>query len=205
MAPDTSDIDCRTVFVGNLDSRVSEELLWELFLQAGPLESVKIPKDFKTGKLRNFAFVVFQHQVSVPYVMDLMNQIKLYDSPLRICLKNKPSNENASNEHDQMRHQIDQQERYNTHSPLLQHQPPLWQTMPPSLMMSNHPLHVPLAFESYPEDIAYLHGMPEWGWEESRMSHRRREEHIIRRSYSSPHRLHEESRRPQPYHGRRHR
>lgn len=217
MAPDTTDADGRTVWVGNLDSRVSEELLWELFLQAGPLESVRIPKDYKTGKLRNFAFVVFQHEVSVPYVMELMNQIKLFDSPLRICLKNKPSNDNAPNEQDHMRHHIDQQDRYNTHSPILQDQSSAWHTIPPSLM-SQHSLvpmgfepvpmgfePVPMGFEPRPDDIAYLNSM-KWAWEEPRMPHRRREDHLMRRSYSSPHRSHEESRRPQPYNrGRRYR
>ncbi|OCT72339.1 hypothetical protein XELAEV_18035314mg [Xenopus laevis] len=73
----------RTLFVGNLDPRATEELLFELFLQAGPAFSVKIPKD-KDGKPKQFAFVNFKHEESVPYGMSLLNGIKLFGRPLKI-------------------------------------------------------------------------------------------------------------------------
>ena len=34
-----------TLWCGNIDERVDEELLWELFLQAGPVVSLHMPKD----------------------------------------------------------------------------------------------------------------------------------------------------------------
>ncbi len=34
-----------TVYVGDLDEKVTEELLWEFFLQCGPIVSVHIPRD----------------------------------------------------------------------------------------------------------------------------------------------------------------
>jgi splicing factor 3B subunit 4 len=34
-----------TCYVGNLDEKVNEELLWELMLQAGPVINVHMPKD----------------------------------------------------------------------------------------------------------------------------------------------------------------
>jgi splicing factor 3B subunit 4 len=34
-----------TLWVGNLDDQVEEELLWELMLQAGPVVSLHMPKD----------------------------------------------------------------------------------------------------------------------------------------------------------------
>ncbi|XP_053547550.1 RNA-binding protein 7 [Bombina bombina] len=73
----------RTLFVGNLDPRATEELLFELFLQAGPAISVKIPKD-KDGKPKQFAFVNFKHEESAPYGMSLLNGIKLFGRPLKI-------------------------------------------------------------------------------------------------------------------------
>ncbi|XP_056399315.1 RNA-binding protein 7 [Hyla sarda] len=73
----------RTLFVGNLDPRATEELLFELFLQAGPAVSVKIPKD-KDGNPKQFAFVNFKHEESVPYGMSLLNGIKLFGRPLKI-------------------------------------------------------------------------------------------------------------------------
>ncbi len=33
-----------TLWVGELDSQVTEALLWELFLQAGPIANVHIPR-----------------------------------------------------------------------------------------------------------------------------------------------------------------
>lgn len=38
-----------TVYVGNLDSKTDEELLWEIFTQAGPVKNVHIPRDKVTG------------------------------------------------------------------------------------------------------------------------------------------------------------
>ncbi|KAK1785345.1 hypothetical protein P4O66_018725 [Electrophorus voltai] len=73
----------RTLFVGNLDPQVTEELLFELFLQAGPLIKVKIPKD-NEGKSKQFAFVNFKHEVSVPYSMNLLNGIRLFGRQLNI-------------------------------------------------------------------------------------------------------------------------
>ncbi|OCT57175.1 RNA-binding protein 7 [Xenopus laevis] len=73
----------RTLFVGNLDPRATEELLFELFLQAGPAISVKIPKD-KDGKPKQFAFINFKHEESVPYGMSLLSGTKLFGRPLKI-------------------------------------------------------------------------------------------------------------------------
>ncbi|KAM8795550.1 RNA-binding protein 7 [Eudromia elegans] len=73
----------RTLFVGNLDPKVTEELIFELFHQAGPVIKVKIPKD-RDGKPKQFAFVNFKHEESVPYGMSLLNGIKLFGRPLKI-------------------------------------------------------------------------------------------------------------------------
>lgn len=83
----------RTIYVGNLSDKVTEDLLYELFLQAGPLENVTIPKD-KDGRQRNFAFIAFKHPVSVPYSIALMNGISLFGRPL--CL-NARSGSNEPN------------------------------------------------------------------------------------------------------------
>nr|KAF6324895.1 hypothetical protein mMyoMyo1_008346 [Myotis myotis] len=67
----------RTVFVGNLEARVREEILYELFLQAGPLTKVTICKD-REGKPKSFGFVCFKHPESVSYAIALLNGIRLY-------------------------------------------------------------------------------------------------------------------------------
>ncbi|XP_062428962.1 splicing regulator RBM11 isoform X2 [Rhea pennata] len=73
----------RTLFVGNLESRVREEILYELFLQAGPLTKVTICKD-KEGKPKSFGFVCFKHTESVPYAIALLNGIRLYGRPIKV-------------------------------------------------------------------------------------------------------------------------
>ncbi|XP_036598211.1 RNA-binding protein 7-like [Trichosurus vulpecula] len=80
----------RTLFVGNLDVKVTEELLFELFHQAGPVIKVKIPKG-KDDKPKQFAFVNFKHEVSVPYGMNLLNGIKLFGRPIKIQFKSGSS------------------------------------------------------------------------------------------------------------------
>lgn len=71
-----------TIFVKNLEPRVSEEILWELFIQAGPLKSVSIPTDRSTGSKRGFAFVTYKDDVSVPYACEMFNQVRLYKKPI---------------------------------------------------------------------------------------------------------------------------
>lgn len=80
----------RTLWCGNIHDKVTEELLYELFLQAGPLERVKILEDKRHAK---YAFITFKHSVSVPYTLQLMNGIRLYDQPLR--LKERGSSGNS--------------------------------------------------------------------------------------------------------------
>jgi len=93
--------DSRTIFCGNLAKDVTEELLYELFLQAGPLERVNIPKD-KQGNKRNFGFIVFKHDISVPYAIELMSGEKLFGQVLRLQPRNNnsaPSSPEIFNQH----------------------------------------------------------------------------------------------------------
>ncbi|XP_004712867.1 RNA-binding protein 7 isoform X1 [Echinops telfairi] len=89
MGAAAAEADC-TLFVGNLETKVTEELLFELFLQAGPVTKVKIPKD-KDGKPKQFAFVNFKHEISVPYAMNLLNGIKLFGRPIKIQFRSGSS------------------------------------------------------------------------------------------------------------------
>ncbi|KAK8402373.1 hypothetical protein O3P69_000649 [Scylla paramamosain] len=83
------DEDSRTVWVGNFDPDVTtEEVLYELFLQAGPLHYVKIPKDKMTGRSKSFGFICFRHSVSVPYAIELMNDIDVNGRNLRVQSRN---------------------------------------------------------------------------------------------------------------------
>ncbi|GFG38348.1 hypothetical protein Cfor_05694 [Coptotermes formosanus] len=75
--------DERTVWCGNLSEKVTEEVLYELFLQAGPLERVKIPKD-NNGRQRNYGFITFKHVCSVPYSVALFAGTSLFNKVLQL-------------------------------------------------------------------------------------------------------------------------
>jgi RNA recognition motif-containing protein len=45
------------IFVGNLSYEVTQEDLREVFAEYGTIESVRLPTDRETGRVRGFAFV----------------------------------------------------------------------------------------------------------------------------------------------------
>ncbi|KAG0592764.1 hypothetical protein KC19_1G279200 [Ceratodon purpureus] len=82
-----------TAYVGNLDSQVSEELLWELFVQAGPVVNVYVPKDRVTNLHQGYGFVEFRSEEDADYAIKILNMIKLYGKPIRV---NKASQDKKS-------------------------------------------------------------------------------------------------------------
>lgn len=62
--------------------------------QAGPLVGVSVPTGDKGHKNqhRGCAFVEFQHQVSVDYAINLLNQISLYGYPMKVSYMTAGSN-----------------------------------------------------------------------------------------------------------------
>ncbi|XP_054263331.1 RNA-binding protein 7-like [Macrosteles quadrilineatus] len=83
MRMDRDESDERTLWCGNISDQVSDEVLYELFLQAGPLESVRRPRD-PNGRPKSFAFIVFKHECSVPYALELLRGEKLFNRPLNL-------------------------------------------------------------------------------------------------------------------------
>ncbi|XP_071371952.1 RNA-binding protein 7 [Centroberyx affinis] len=84
----------RTLFIRNLDQRVTEELLFELFLQAGPLLRTKIPKD-TDGKQKTFGFAIYKHEVSVPYAMQLLNGTSLFGRSIHVQFRSGSSHNSS--------------------------------------------------------------------------------------------------------------
>lgn len=71
-----------TVFVGNLSEKVTEAVLYELFLQAGPLTDVRLPSN--NGVRKSFGFVEYKHEISVPYALRLLDSTKLFGRPIKL-------------------------------------------------------------------------------------------------------------------------
>ncbi|KRY78968.1 Splicing factor 3B subunit 4 [Trichinella pseudospiralis] len=96
-----------TIYVGGLDERVSETILWELFVQAGPigastcrfdfeefvilsiLVSVHMPKDRISSTHQGYGFVEFMGEEDADYAIKIMNMIKLYGKPIRASAHQK--------------------------------------------------------------------------------------------------------------------
>lgn len=73
-----------TIYVGGLDDKVTETLLWELFVQAGPVVNVHMPKDRVTQTHQGYGFVEFLSEEDADYAIKIMNMIKLYGKPIRV-------------------------------------------------------------------------------------------------------------------------
>lgn len=73
-----------TVYVGGLDDKVTESLLWELFLQAGPIANVHMPKDRVSGAHQAYGFVEFMNEEDADYAIKIMQMIKLYGKPIKV-------------------------------------------------------------------------------------------------------------------------
>ncbi|AFZ79268.1 spliceosome associated protein, putative [Theileria equi strain WA] len=73
-----------TLYVGNVDMQVDEELLWELFIQAGVVKNIHIPRDKVTGQHQGYGFVEFETEDDADYAVRILNFVKLYNKPLRL-------------------------------------------------------------------------------------------------------------------------
>jgi splicing factor 3B subunit 4 len=72
-----------TLYVGNLDTKVDEEVLWELFIQCGPLTSVSLPRDRVTSCHQGYAFVEYKTTDDADYAIRVLNMIRLFGKPIR--------------------------------------------------------------------------------------------------------------------------
>jgi splicing factor 3B subunit 4 len=84
-----------TCYIGNMDSRVNDEILWELFIQCGPVINIHIPKDKITGEHQGFGFVEFRTEDDADYAIKIMHMIKLYGKPIKV---NKASQDKRTQE-----------------------------------------------------------------------------------------------------------
>lgn len=73
-----------TIYVGGLDEKVTEPLLWELFVQGGPVVNVHMPKDRITLLHQGYGFIEFLSEDDADYACKIMNMIKLYGKPIRV-------------------------------------------------------------------------------------------------------------------------
>lgn len=73
-----------TLYIGNLDERTTDAIIWELMLQAGPIINVHLPKDRVTQTHQGYGFVEFGSEEDAEYAVKIMNQIRLWGKPIRV-------------------------------------------------------------------------------------------------------------------------
>ncbi|KAF2093911.1 RNA-binding domain-containing protein [Rhizodiscina lignyota] len=73
-----------TVYVGNLDERVTDKLIAELMNHAGPVVNVHLPKDRVSQKHQGYGFVEFKGEKDADYASKIMNGIKMFTKPIRV-------------------------------------------------------------------------------------------------------------------------
>jgi polyadenylate-binding protein len=80
-----------TLYVGNLDSDLDEQRLYEHFSQYGPVNNVRIMRDIYSGDSRGFAFVNYSNPTDAKRAKLTLNHTKIQDNAIRISFKRNPS------------------------------------------------------------------------------------------------------------------
>jgi len=85
--------DSRTLWVGNLENKVTDELIYELFLQAGPIERLVFPTEGEgeEKKHKGHAYIVFKHPESVQYSTQVMDGTTLFSELLSMKARSLPA------------------------------------------------------------------------------------------------------------------
>ncbi|KAL8225870.1 hypothetical protein R6Q57_018427, partial [Mikania cordata] len=79
----SSDPNC-TVYVGNLDERVSDRVLYDILIQAGRVVDLHIPRDKETDKPKGFAFAEYETEEIADYAVRLFSGlVTIYNRTLR--------------------------------------------------------------------------------------------------------------------------
>ncbi|XP_078434887.1 spliceosome-associated protein 49-like [Wolffia australiana] len=93
-----------TVFVGNLDEKVTDKILYEILIQVGHLVDLYMPMDKETNRHRGFAFAEFENEEIANYAVKLFSgTVRLCNRTLRFAISghDKPSINNGAQSNSQ--------------------------------------------------------------------------------------------------------
>ncbi|CAL5417213.1 unnamed protein product [Camellia sinensis] len=84
------------VYIGNLDERVSDRVLYDILIQAGRVVDLYIPKDKETDRRKGFAFAEYETEEIASYAVRLFSGlVTLYNRTLKFAIiisgQDKPS------------------------------------------------------------------------------------------------------------------
>lgn len=73
-----------TIYVGNLDERFGEALMWEMMTQMGPVVNLHMPMDRVSRTHQGYGFVEFDSPESADYAARALNGIRVYGKVIRV-------------------------------------------------------------------------------------------------------------------------
>lgn len=76
-----------TVYIGNLDERVTDRVLYDILIQAGRVVDLYIPRDRETEKPKGFAFAEYESEEIANYAVKLFSGlVTLYNRMLKFAI-----------------------------------------------------------------------------------------------------------------------
>ncbi|KAK1266914.1 hypothetical protein QJS04_geneDACA009102 [Acorus gramineus] len=70
-----------SVYIGNLDEKVTERILYEILIQVGQIVDLHIPRDKETNRHKGYAFAEYETEEIAEYAIKLFSGL--------VCLHNK--------------------------------------------------------------------------------------------------------------------
>ncbi|GAB2290566.1 hypothetical protein Dimus_024844 [Dionaea muscipula] len=75
-----------TIYIGNLDERVSDRVLYDILIQAGRVLDLHIPRDKESNKPKGFAFAEYESREIADYAVRLFSGlVTLYNRTLKFA------------------------------------------------------------------------------------------------------------------------
>ncbi|KAI5950520.1 sap49 [Candida margitis] len=89
--PDSERNTNASLYFGNIDPQCSELLMFELFVQFGPIKNINMPKDRVLKSHQGYGFVEFKNSLDAKYAEDILRGVRLYGKLLKLKkLDSKP-------------------------------------------------------------------------------------------------------------------
>lgn len=73
-----------SLYIGNIDPKVNETLLYELFIQFAPVRSLNLPKDRVLRSHQGFGFIEFRDEKDTDYILQILKGVRLYGKLLKL-------------------------------------------------------------------------------------------------------------------------
>ncbi|XP_011620993.1 RNA-binding protein 7 [Amborella trichopoda] len=76
-----------TIFIGNLDEKVNDRVLYEILIQAGRIVDMHIPRDKETNRHKGYAFAEYETEEIAQYAVKLFSGlVSIHKKTLRFSM-----------------------------------------------------------------------------------------------------------------------